>query len=41
MVQVRGMFGGYFNFPDYNFAYTFGEIVTANDFYNWCVCVPQ
>lgn len=33
--QVRGLFGGYFNFPDYNFAYTFGEIVTANDFYNW------
>ena len=29
------MFGGYFNYADYRFAYTFPEIVAAGDFYNW------
>lgn len=33
--QVQDLFGGYFNYADYRFAYTFPEIVAAGDFYNW------
>lgn len=33
--QIRQLFGGYFNYAQYQFPYTFGEITTANDFYNW------